>query len=155
MRRAFTLAEVLVAVAIVSIAGIAMLKMNGANLFFFTKLKNYAQIQDVLGIAGLHGSVTFNRDDKTLYHLLEPSYAINNDDLREYLKSQTYRYDETLVDTISFDTDTVAQETDTGDVQLNEVASSASPQIQFELIKIVLSNKQNHGSILQIRPTAQ
>ena len=48
MRRAFTLIEVLVAVAIASIAGLAMLKMSSSQLFFISKLQNYSQMQDLL-----------------------------------------------------------------------------------------------------------
>jgi prepilin-type N-terminal cleavage/methylation domain-containing protein len=156
MRAAFTLIEVLAAVAIASIAGMALLKMNSANLFFLGKLKNYAQMQDALSVAGLHGDVAFKHSDKTLYALLDPHYKIENDDLRKYLKSQKYGYSETLVDTISFDTDVLSGDSGNDGVNMSDVQKAASaPLIQFELIKITLKEKQKHGSILQIRPIAQ
>ena len=156
MRPAFTLIEVLAAVAITAIAGIALLKMNSANLFFFSKLKNYAQMQDVLSIAGLHGDLSFNRSDKTLYSILDTYYTIGNDDLRQYLKSQKYAYSEQLVDTIAFDTDVLASQTQNGDVTMADVQNAAAaPLIQFELIRITLRDKEKHGSILQVRPVVQ
>ena len=156
MRPAFTLIEVLAAVAIASIAGIAMLKMNSANLFFFSKLKNYAQIQGVLSIAGLHGDVKYSRTDKTLYALLDDYYTIDNDELRQYLKSKTYRYDEQVLKTISFDTDPLSDQMDDGDVKMSDVQKAASaPPIQFELVQITLRRESEHGSILQVRPIEQ
>ena len=156
MRPAFTLIEVLAAVAIASIAGLAMLKMNSANLFLFGKLKNYAEVQDVLGIAGLHGDVAMNRSDKTLYALLDPSYTIDNDDFRQYLKSQTYSYNESLVDTITFNADTLSESPGEESINAADVMrASAAPLIQFELIKITLKSKELHGSILQVRPIEQ
>lgn len=156
MRPAFTLIEVLAAGAIASIAGIAMLKMNSANLFFFTKLKNYAQIQDVLSVAGLHGDVAFNHSDTTLYTLLDPYYTIENDELRQYLKSQTYSYSEQVTDTISFDTGILSADTQNAEIKMSDVQkAAAAPLIQFELIKITLRDKAKHGSILQVRPIAQ
>jgi len=153
MRPAFTLIEVLAAVAIASIAGIAMLKMNSANLFFFDKLKHYAQIQNVLSVAGLHGDISYNRSDKTLYDILNPHYTIENDELRRYLKSQTYRYEEQLIDTIAFDTDALSEEAPDTEVDMTDLQNAAAaPLIQFELIKITLRDKEKHGSILQVRP---
>ena len=152
MRPAFTLIEVLAAVAIASIAGIAMLKMNSANLFFFDKLKHYAQMQDVLSIAGLHGDVSYNRSDKTLYAILNPYYTIDNDELRRYLKSQTYRYEEQLIDTVAFDTDALADEAPDREVDMTDIQNAAAaPLIQFELIRITLRDPVKHGSILQVR----
>lgn len=154
MRRGFTLVEVLIAVVIVSIAGIALLKMNSANLFFFTKLKNYAQMQEVLAIAGLHGSNMYKRDDKSLYDILEPHYTIDNDDLRKYLDSQTYRYDESVVDTISLDSSTLSGDSAEQNAT-DDIGGGTTQQVQFQLVKIVLRNKQNHGSILQLRSFVQ
>lgn len=153
MRPAFTLIEVLAAVAIASIAGIAMLKMNSANLFFFDKLKHYAQMQNVLSVAGLHGDISYNRSDKTLYDILNLHYTIENDELRRYLKSQTYRYEEQLIDTIAFDTDALSEEAPDTEVDMTDLQNAAAaPLIQFELIKITLRDKEKHGSILQVRP---
>ena len=156
MRSGFTLIEVLAAVAIASIAGIAMLKMNSSNLFFFDQLRQYSQIQETLSIAGFHGTKSDDRSDKTLYAMLETSYTIDNDDLRHYLKSQTYSYSERVVDTVSFDSDALFSEEDGGtqtetvsEVDMEKAASV--PLIQFELVAVTLKDKTKHGTILQVR----
>ncbi|MEJ2468886.1 MAG: prepilin-type N-terminal cleavage/methylation domain-containing protein, partial [Campylobacterales bacterium] len=80
MRSAFTIIEVLAAVAIATIVGAAMLKMNSSNLFFLGQLKQTSQVSEDLAVAALHADKRFNRDDKSLYDLMEGAYAIDNDD---------------------------------------------------------------------------
>lgn len=161
MRSAFTLIEVLAAVAIATIVGAAMLKMNSSNLFFLGQLKQSSQISEDLAVAALHADKRFNRSDKSLYDLIGDAYIIENDDFRRYLKAQNYRYTERVADTISFDTAMMSGgegETDgdeasfeTADVE----AAAAVPLIQFELIAITLTTDRRHGSILQIRPMTE
>jgi len=157
MRGAFTLIEVLAAVAIASIAGIALLKMNSSHLFLLGKLQNYSVINEVLAVGAMHNAVTYNRSDKTLYDLLEADYTIGNDDLRQYLKSQKYTYTETVADTITFDAGmfssdmNASEEMEKSDNAAVEEAAAAAPLIQFELVKITLKDGTRHGSILQIR----
>ncbi|UFS62158.1 prepilin-type N-terminal cleavage/methylation domain-containing protein [Sulfurimonas sp. HSL-3221] len=157
MRPAFTLVEVLAAVAIAAIAGAALLKMNSSNLFFLGQLEQTSRMTEDLAVASLHADKRFHRSDKTLYDLLRDSYTIENDDLRAYLKSQQFRYTETLVDTISFDTGMLTEGAETGkefgarDIE----AAGAVPPIQFELIQVTLSAERRHGSMLTIRPISQ
>ncbi|MEJ2500805.1 MAG: hypothetical protein P8Y65_06735 [Campylobacterales bacterium] len=157
MRSAFTIIEVLAAVAIATIVGAAMLKMNSSNLFFLGQLKQTSQVSEDLAVAALHADKRFNRDDKSLYDLMEGAYAIDNDDLRRYLKTQNYRYTESVADTISFDTGmmTGSEEDDNGNEAANVEAAAAVPMIQFELISITLASDKRHGSIMQIRPITE
>jgi prepilin-type N-terminal cleavage/methylation domain-containing protein len=157
MRPAFTLVEVLAAVAIAVIAGAAMLKMNSSNLFFLGQLEQTSLMTENLAVAAFHADKSLQRSDKPLYDLLRDSYPIENDDLRAYLKSQRYRYTETLVDTISFDTGTLTEGAESGEeFNARDIeAAGAVPPIQFELIQVTLSAERQHGSILTIRPMAQ
>jgi prepilin-type N-terminal cleavage/methylation domain-containing protein len=157
MRSAFTLVEVLAAVAIATIAGAAMLKMNSSNLFFLGQLKQTSQVSEDLAVAALHADKRFNRNDESLFDLMGDTYAIDNDDLRRYLKAQNYRYSETVADTISFGTGmlTGSEEDDNGNEAANVEAAAAVPMIQFELISITLASDKRHGSIMQIRPMTE
>ncbi|WP_345969810.1 MULTISPECIES: prepilin-type N-terminal cleavage/methylation domain-containing protein [Sulfurimonas] len=157
MRPAFTLVEVLAAVAIAAIAGAALLKMNSSNLFFLGQLEQTSRMTEDLAVAALHADKRFHRSDKALYDLLRDSYTIANDDLRAYLKSQQFRYTETLVDTISFDTGTLTEGTGSGEeFDARDIeAAGAVPPIQFELIQVTLSAERRHGSMLTIRPISQ
>ncbi|MHC3995155.1 prepilin-type N-terminal cleavage/methylation domain-containing protein [Thiomicrolovo sp. ZZH C-3] len=157
MRPAFTLVEVLAAVAIAAIAGAALLKMNSSNLFFLGQLEQTSRMTEDLAVASLHADKGFHRSDKALYDLLRESYTIENDDLRTYLKSQQFRYTETLVDTISFDTGMLTEGAETGETfdSKDIQAAGAVPPIQFELIQVTLSAERRHGSILTIRPMPQ
>ena len=161
MRSAFTLVEVLAAVAIAAIAGAAMLKMNSSNLFFLERLKQTSQISEDLAVAALHADKRFNRKDKSLYDLLGDAYTIENDDLRRYLEAQNYRYSERVADTISFDTAMMSggegemNGDDTSFDAADVKAAAAVPLIQFELIAITLASDKRHGSILQIRPLSE
>jgi len=154
MRPAFTLVEVLVAVMIAVIAGAAMLKMNSSNLFFLGQLQQTSRMTENLAVAALHANKNYHRSDKSLYDILRNDYTIDNDDFRSYLKSQQFRYTETLADTISFDTSSLTDGTQSGaefsakDIQ----AASSVPPIQFELIQVTLTSGKQHGSILTIRP---
>lgn len=151
MRSAFTLVEVLIAAAIASIAGVALLQMNSSNTLLFTKLKGLSKISEELALVGAHADKRFNKSSKSLYDILDRSYEIDNDDFRKYLKSKKYDYTETLVDTIRFEGSDLAEEDETMTDQDMENAAGA-PLIQFELIKVMIKDKTTHGAILKVRP---
>ena len=152
MRSAFTLVEVLIAAAIASIAGVALLQMNSSNTLLFTKLKGLSQISEELALIGTHADERFNRSSKSLYDLLDKRYEIDNDDFRKYLKSKKYDYTETLVDTISFEGSDLDEEDDEIITEQDIENAASAPLIQFELIKVMIKDKTTHGAILKVRP---
>ncbi len=149
MRNAFTLIEVLVATVIATVAGAGLLQLNSNYTNLFTKINEKSISSEVVSLVGLHADIKYNKTTKSLYDILDRSYEIKNDDLRKYLKNQSFDYKEHLVETITFgDEGQEEEEFSMGDS--NEV-SALAPVIQFELIDIAIKNKQLQGSILHVR----
>ena len=151
MRFGFTLIEVLVASVIASVAGLALLKTNSSNTLLFTKLREYSHASEEISLVGAHADKRFNHTTKSIYDILDKSYDISNDDLRKYLKSTKYTYNETLVETISFGENEIKDDADKQDEMLDDVDAGA-PLIQFELIRVSIKSDSLHGSILKVRP---
>ena len=150
MRSAFTLVEVLVATAIASIAGMALLKMNSNYTFLFSKLQKSSTMSEKISLVGHHADIKYNRTTKSLYDILNKTYEIDNDEFRKYLKDQKFDYKERLVATITFGEEEATQEEFSMDD--SEGTSAAAPLVQFELMQISIKNKEEQGVILQARP---
>lgn len=149
MKNAFTLMEVMVAVLIASISGLALLQMNSQAIYLFERMKETSRMTETASLIGLHADKRFHKTDKTLYDLLDGSYEIINDEFRKYLKETKYTYHETLIDTISLG----EEELDEMDPMTDEEAQAQnSASIQFELIQISFKNSLSHGSVLIARP---
>lgn len=149
MRSAFTLIEVLVATVIATVAGAGLLQLNSNYTNLFVKIKEKSVSSEVVSLVGLHANIKYNKTKKSLYDILDRTYEIKNDDLRKYLKDQSFDYSENLVETITFgDEDFEEEEFSMGDS--NDV-SALAPIIQFELIDVAISNKELRGSILHVR----
>jgi prepilin-type N-terminal cleavage/methylation domain-containing protein len=151
MRFGFTLIEVLIATVIASVAGLALLKTNSSNTHLFTKLRGYSQASEELSLAGIHADKRFNHTTKSLYDILDKKFDVVNDDLRKYLKTTKYAYNETLVDTIVFGEEEAESSSEAPETSDAEGTTNA-PLIQFELIKVSIKNDFLHGAILKVRP---
>ncbi len=149
MRRSgFTLIEVMAAVMIATVAGMALLKISSQSTFLFTKIKETSSMSETLSIAGAHASKRFDKLSPSLYDLLDNTYTITNDEFRRYLKNQQYRYQEKVVDTIVFGGMFGGSE---DDLYNESVADGSVPIIQFELIEVSLSNKDQQGAVVMAR----
>ena len=159
MRRAFTLIEVLVAVVIATIVGAALLRMSSNYLGIFGKMEKKERSSEILSLIAVHADKRFDKSTKSLYDILDNSYDIKNDDLRKRLKDTKVEYKEHLVDTITLGEDALGMSeesfADTGfsDEELaDEGQSGYAPLIQFELIEVVIKNRELKNAILTIRP---
>ncbi|MDR1460722.1 MAG: type II secretion system GspH family protein [Campylobacteraceae bacterium] len=87
MIKAFTLVEVLIAVAIVFTAGLGLLKVssNSSKLINYAKVKNEAN--SLFSFALLNDVCSSDVDDN-LYDVIKTKFAIRDDDLISALKEQ-------------------------------------------------------------------
>ena len=153
MRSGFTLIEIMIAAAIASIVGMALLAMSNNTTHLFATIKQSSNMAESLSIIGAHGDIRFNHTDKSLYDILDKSYIIDNDELRRFLENGRYSYNEKVIDTITFGEDGEIEEEDIEDEGLDrEDLQGQSPLIQFELIQISIKNATSKGYILQVRP---
>jgi prepilin-type N-terminal cleavage/methylation domain-containing protein len=158
MRQGFTLIEVVAAVAIATISGAALLQMSANSLNFFTKIHEKSLVSEELSLVGAHADIKFNRTTKSLDDILDRSYNIDNDELRDYLKAQTFDYNEVVLETITLDEDSLGDSEDEESEIAEDIRdtqdptqSALAPVIQFEIVQVSIKNKKEHGSILQVR----
>ena len=154
MRSGFTLIEIMIAAAITSIVGMALLAMSNNTTHLFNTIKSSSNMAESLSLIGAHGDLKYNHTEKTLYDILDKSYTIDNDELRRFLQKSRYSYNEKVIDTITFGEDGEIKEDDnTEQEELNrEDLENQAPLIQFELIQISIKNPTSKGYILQVRP---
>ena len=157
MRRAFTLVEILIAVAIASVVGLTVMKSSDNMMMLFSRLQHNATISEQLSIIGAHGDIKYNHTDKELYDLLRDTYAIRNDEFVKVLKNIKYRYDETVVETITLGEDgsmTSSLEQNISERMsdsMNDAMPEEAPLIQFEMVGIYIKDSENKGFIYQLR----
>ena len=154
MRKGFTLIEIMIAAAIASIVGLALLQMNANTTHLFSHIRSSSNMAETLSLIGEHGDLKYNHTDKTLYDILDKSYAITNDELRHFLEKNKYSYNEKVIDTITFGEDgEIQEEEDIQDDSANrDDLEAQAPLIQFELIQISIKSPTQKGYILQVRP---
>ena len=92
MRRGFTLAEVLVAVLIISVVGVALLKMRGDMVRSLSLVDSRMKVNQFSSF--IFGKVSKNLHGKNLevYEYVKERYNIKDNDLIHYLKSAKYEY---------------------------------------------------------------
>lgn len=94
MRRGFTLIEVLVAVAILSVAAMAILNLGIQSAKLGERLKKKEALTAPLAVAALHGKADFSNTERTLESFLAQSYRIEHEGLRDYLRKRQFFYGE-------------------------------------------------------------
>lgn len=86
MKKSFSLVEILIAAAIISVVGLALLQ-SGANN---TKLINYMnekkEMRELFSIVLLNSNEEWHNREKRLYDFVEKKFNIDDDDIRRELK---------------------------------------------------------------------
>jgi prepilin-type N-terminal cleavage/methylation domain-containing protein len=91
-RRAFTLIEVLVSVAILAVVatGLLQISTNSKNNFAFLLQK--AQFDRKSSIPIMHNDPKYHHSEKDLYEFLRDDYTIKEDEVRKMLKKTKILY---------------------------------------------------------------
>jgi len=145
VKAAFTLIEVLIAVVIASIAGMAIFQMRSNNLFLLKKLADTQNMAYLSTIAANHMEKRYNHTTKPLYDLLASDYDLKNDSIRRYLKSLKFTYLQESIETISFGEEKNVSE----DIQSEEKAPSAD---QLIVNRLLLKENSRTFQIYTIAP---
>ncbi len=157
MRNAFTLIEILIAVAIASVVGLTVMKSSDNIMMLFSRLQHNATMSERLSIFGAHGDIKYNHTEKELYDLLRDNYTIRNDEFIKQLKAIKYTYNESIVETITLGEDGTMQSNLEQNIsnRMNDTLSDAMPEeapmIQFEIVGIYVKDSENKGFIYQLR----
>ncbi len=92
MRRGFTLIEVIVAVAILSVAAMAVFNLGLQSSRISGALSDREALLGPLSVATRHGSSDHHNMERTLEQLIASEYDIDHDGLRRYLRTERYLY---------------------------------------------------------------
>ena len=92
MRRGFTLIEVIVAVAILSVAAMAIFNLGLQSTQITQQLKHREALIGPLSIAALHGTMDHHGLERELGRLLGEGYTIEHEGLRNYLRQSRVTY---------------------------------------------------------------
>lgn len=93
-RSGFTLIEVLVAVAILSVAAMAILNLGIQSTQLGDRLKKKEALIAPLAIAAFHAKTDFSNTEWTLEGFLQDRYTIEHEGLKRYLRQKTIFYQE-------------------------------------------------------------
>jgi prepilin-type N-terminal cleavage/methylation domain-containing protein len=92
VQRGFTLIEVIIAVAILSIAAMAVFNLGLQGSRISGALSDRQALLGPLSIAALNGSADHHNMTRTLDRLIESEYEIDHDRLRRYLGQASITY---------------------------------------------------------------
>lgn len=102
MRQAFTLVEVLVAVAIISVVGLALLSMKQNHTYLFAKSYDKKEATSILNIVALNSKSSTTDQKADLYAQVNAIKEIKDDDLISYFKEREYEYKQSEASIIDF-----------------------------------------------------
>ncbi|MGE4294308.1 MAG: prepilin-type N-terminal cleavage/methylation domain-containing protein [Campylobacterales bacterium] len=137
MRSGFTLIEVLVAVAILSVAAAAILNLGIQSAKLGDRLKQKEALFAPMSVAALHGKTDHSNTNRTLESLLGGSYKIEHEGLKNYLKSREIHYQENRLG--SWDL-------------VPEGIDSFGDLPRFEIIERIVTFNDRQGRLYAIRP---
>ncbi len=95
MHKSFTLIEVIVAVVILALVGVALLKNGNNGIDFLQKISQKDSTIDTVLIVANHRNLSFNHLQKSLEDYLQTSYSIDDMEVQKIVKSKKFKYLET------------------------------------------------------------
>ena len=101
-KKGFTLIEVLTAVAILSIVGVALLQMNIKNQKISEYIDKKTKLAQISSILGYHHTKDYTKLEKSIYDFIKNDYEIDNTEIKKSLDSYSVYYDEIKVKKIEF-----------------------------------------------------
>lgn len=127
-KRAFTLMEVLVSIAILSIVGMALMQAGISSTGIIGHVEKKREIGRLATLAALHGKVDYHKTDRFLSDFLDGEYSISNDQIRRELKDRRVFYTQTVATTVEF-----------GETNTTDAEGGSAPLVQFDIYKIRIS----------------
>ncbi len=136
MKRSFTIIEVIIAVVILALVGVALLKSGALNLTLLEKIEKKERFSDYLTIVANHRNPDFNHLSKAIEDFL-PNFHPEDSELRKLFKTK-FAYQENFLK--------VELPTLEGFDEEEEEPVAQNP-ININFIKLSIRNKEGGDSI--------
>lgn len=137
-RKAFTLIEVLISVAILAVVatGLFQISFNSKNNFEF--LEHKARFDRLSSIPIIHNDAKYHHKEKALYEFLRADYEIKEDEVRKFLKQKKVQY---------------SQEEYARFSPMSEEETDSSPEMDLTLLfdKITISGKHQSTYVYKLK----
>ncbi|MRJ01819.1 MAG: type II secretion system protein [Epsilonproteobacteria bacterium] len=146
MKRGFTLIEVITAVVILALLGVALLKNGGDTLSFMEKIEKKERVNDYLTIIALHRDPDYNHLTKGLEDFLKIN--VLDDDLRQILKEK-FTYQEREVKVKMPMLDDFNQTLEGGEGDLDEEMAPENP-IAVSFVKLTIHSDKKGGGFIYL-----
>jgi prepilin-type N-terminal cleavage/methylation domain-containing protein len=102
MRKAFSLMEIMIAVIIISVVGLALLQVNSNSNNLYTIIFDRTKENQIATVGFVEFSDETDKKEQIVYEALKERYEIDNDDIMQDLKEYKIYTAQTLVNSISF-----------------------------------------------------
>ena len=102
-KKGFSLIEVLVAVMILAVVGVALMQINIKNQKISEFIDKKTKLSQISSIVGFHHKTDYKKLQKSIYDFLKNDYEIDNTYIKQKLDSYKIYYDERVSGKIEFD----------------------------------------------------
>jgi len=102
-KKGFSLIEVLVAVMILAVVGVALMQINVKNQKISEFIDKKTKLSQISSIIGFHHKTDYKKLQKSIYDFLKNDYEIDNTYIKQKLDSYKIYYDEKISGKIEFD----------------------------------------------------
>ncbi len=151
MRKSFTLVEVIIAVMILALVGVALLKSGAINISALERISKKDNFVDLTTIIVNHRNPDFNHLTKALEDFL-PNLSIDDDELRKLLKEK-FKYQEYEIKIKPPTMEEFEEINFSDEVEEDEEKEQFQSPIEISLIKLSLQNEEggDYLYILELR----
>jgi Tfp pilus assembly protein PilV len=149
MKKSFSLVEVLIAVALLSVAGLSLLQTKINTTHSLMLIQDRLEISQTGSILLSNINRELNREEKTLEEFTGKAYGLddNEDDLEEFFSQNKYLYLQRKIDFLYFaDEDEMNQDENYQDQQFKNDQASNNMQQGFLIEEIIIKDEHERAT---------
>ncbi len=137
MRKAFTLIEVLVATAIISVVALALLQTHSNNTKLMRHIDKQYRTRELFSVVLLNAQKSWDGSTKSLHNILSRKFNIKDGDTIRWLKDNSIKYDQDELSSINL------IDTDLGEFAsgVGNIDKSSLPNITLLLDKVSMGTE--------------
>ena len=150
MKKGFTLVEIIITVMIISIVGMGLLQTHSNSMKTLELINTRMKVNKFSTFLFGNISKNLHKKQRTVFEFIKDRYQINDDEIINYLKSETYLYTQNELFFLNF-----GENMDDGDDSLFEKSSSKDKQVADEVKregvlveKISIKDENNNSTSL-------